>query len=266
MKSAQKSLSVESPPKSIKDNYESFDDLKQDLKECGLESSRMIIGIDFTASNESKGEKTFNGKSLHYISDKEPNPYQDVISVTSKTLSRFDESDQYLCFGFGDVRTKDHSVFNLAEPTSKKAHTRFNSLEDLLTSYGKVANHVKMSGPTSFSPLIKKAIEVCKSERQYYILIIITDGETTRPDEDAEAIIEASLYPISIICIGVGDGPWDTMKQFDDELPTRKFDNFQFVVYNDVNKGKNKETDFARRALMEIPEQFNAIKKLGYLK
>lgn len=41
-----------------------------------------------------------------------------------------------------------------------------------------------------------------------------------------------SQYPLSIVLVGVGDGPWDTMRQFDDNIPARAFDNFQVTPLN----------------------------------
>lgn len=55
--------------------------------------------------------------------------------------------------------------------------------------------------------------------------------------------------------------------RFDDALPARKFDNFQFVNFSKVWDHTSARPDiaFAVAALMEIPEQFLAIRKLGYI-
>lgn len=106
-----------------------------------------------------------------------------------------------------------------------------------------------------------------------------------------------SSYALSIVLIGVGDGPWEDMRKFDDKIPKREFDNFQvsshfqllfhlysellldldldlllyakFVNFTEIMKKDSpasaKETAFALAALMEIPFQYQAAIELGLL-
>lgn len=60
----------------IADNYRTLRDLQQGLKRAGLESSELIIGVDFTKSNIYNGLQSFNTKSLHGTFEEVMNPYQ----------------------------------------------------------------------------------------------------------------------------------------------------------------------------------------------
>ncbi|RXH98624.1 hypothetical protein DVH24_010949 [Malus domestica] len=236
----EKNLSTQKKEKYayIPDNFTSIEQVTDALRREGLESSNLIVGIDFTKSNEWTGKTSFKNRSLHAIGD-EPNPYEKAISIVGKTLAPFDEDNLIPCFGFGD-------------------------------------------GPTSYGPVIEAAMDIVeKSGGQYHVLVIIADGQVTRsintsdkelsPQEEKtiKSIADASFYPLSIILVGVGDGPWEDMRKFDDKIPSRDFDNFQFVNFTEIMSKRatstEKEAAFALAALMEIPIQYKAAIELSLL-
>ena len=107
----------------------------------------------------------------------------------------------------------------------------------MLSEYRKALQRgIVLSGPTSFAPVIRKAIDLVKaSGNELHVLLIIADGQVSEAldckRETINAIVEASHVPLSIVVVGVGDGPFDQMETFDDQLPERRFDNLQFVDF-----------------------------------
>ncbi|CAN6676238.1 unnamed protein product [Malus baccata var. baccata] len=260
----------------IADNYCSLDEVTSALAQAGLESSNLIVGIDFTKSNEWTGSRSFKRKSLHHIGNTQ-NPYEQAISIIRKTLSVFDEDNLIPCFGFGDASTHDQDVFSFYEDEQ-----HCNGFEEVLTRYRDIVPHLRLAGPTSFAPIIEMAMTIVEqSGGQYHVLLIIADGQVTRnvntqrghlssqEQRTVDAIVKASEYPLSIVLVGIGDGPWDTMREFDDNIPARAFDNFQFVNFTEImSKNVNlsrKQTEFSLAALMEIPSQYKATLELGIL-
>lgn len=255
----------------ILDQYETIEAVQEALRDAGLESSQLIVGLDFTKSNHWSGRRTFGNRCLHSLSDV-VNPYEQALSIIARTLAPFDDDNFIPCYGFGDLTTKDRAVFSFF-PDNRPAV----GLEGAVARYRQIVPHVDLSGPTSFAPIVNQAIQIVQeSGNDFHILVIIADGQVSQScrKETVDAIVAASRLPISIIMVGVGDGPWEEMVNFDDKLPTRLFDNFQFVEFEKIMRrgavyGEDharKEALFAMHALMEVPDQYKLIQKLELMR
>jgi len=256
----------------IPDRFSSISQVQQAVRAAGLESSNLILGVDFTKSNSWTGQRSFGGRSLHDTDSPTPNPYQRVIDVVGRTLEEFDDDKLIPAYGFGDATTSDSACFPF-NSGDRPSH----GVGAVLERYTEITKTINLAGPTSFAPVIREAIRIVREEQCYHILVIIADGQVTDASPTgatAQAIIEASYYPLSIVVVGVGDGPWDVMETYDDELPKRQFDNFQFVDFNAVCRPKRgarclepgeQDARFALHALMEVPDQYAYIKEYGLL-
>ncbi|KAL6191532.1 hypothetical protein ACLB2K_037922 [Fragaria x ananassa] len=110
------------------------------LREADLESSYLILGINFTKSNEWTGKYSFNRKSLHAIGST-PNPYEQAISIIGRTLSPFDEDNIIPCFGFGDASTHDVGVFSFYPDVRCCV-----GFEEALARYREIVPYLRLSG------------------------------------------------------------------------------------------------------------------------
>lgn len=247
----------------IKDKYKTFQELITALKDAGMDSSQMILAFDLSKSNQWSGMKTY-GHSLHDLAME--TPYERVCRLVAPFLSIFDDDGIIPAIRFGDSDTKDYRVLPL-DPTTDYPHCR--GFEEVFLAYRKAVTTLRASGPTTMAPIIRYAIDVTKTSREYHILLILTDGDISSFTRDSEAIIDASRYPLSIVAIGIGDGPFKELEVFDSLLPQRNFDNFQFVDFTKLEK-EFAEMDrpdlvLATAIFQEIPDQYRLIKRLGYL-
>eukprot|EP01024_Parvocaulis_polyphysoides_P043606 TRINITY_DN39996_c0_g1_i3.p1 TRINITY_DN39996_c0_g1~~TRINITY_DN39996_c0_g1_i3.p1 ORF type:complete len:370 (-),score=59.63 TRINITY_DN39996_c0_g1_i3:192-1301(-) len=248
------------------DKYKSLQELYEDIYSAEIESFNLVIGIDYTKSNQWTGTESFGGKNLHSIIENQLNPYEEAMTIIAKMLPKFDEQIGSLpCYGFGDIRTHDKAVFSF-----NQGDEPCKGLHDALLRYRQVSPNVQMSGPTSFGPIIRQAMHLTnQSEGKYHLLLIIADGQVSGSElademsyqnkDTLDALVEASHYPISIVIVGVGDGPWDHMSVYDDSIIHRKFDNLQFVNFTQIMANSapdQKEGQFALTALMEVPDQY----------
>lgn len=230
------------------------------------------IAVDFTISNGDPNRKD----SLHCYDDLSGmNAYQKAISATSEILLNYDHDKMVPMYGFGG-KPKFHNLTSLKTmhcfPMNGKVEDPYcEGLAGIMEAYSHALKHVILDGPTLFAPMITKVMDICKQSKrdqdnQYYILLLLTDGEINDMERTKTAIVDSSHLPLSIIIIGIGNADFEKMDILDGDdglwdASGRKAerDLVQFVPFN---KFAGDPVALAAHVLEELPFQLTEYMRL----
>jgi len=219
----------------------------------GLELN-VVVAIDFTGSN---GDPRQPG-TLHHLDPSARNDYQKAIAAIVGVLSQYDSDQQYPVLGFG---AKYGGVVRHCFQCGPAQEVK--GVQGVLDAYRQVfSSGLIMSGPTVFTEVIQTAaarasssLEQAKSigSQSYTILLIMTDGAVSDPNETARCLEAVSDSPLSVVIVGVGNADFSSMQFLDDfgQQPGHR-DIANFVQFN---MHSHNSTQLTKATLQEIPEQ-----------
>jgi len=231
----------------------------------GGEQLNVVVAVDFTGSNGHPSQPS----SLHArFLNGQPNQYQKAITAVSQILLNYDYDQKVPVFGFGGKpqfpTLRVGGVSHCFPCNGDLNNAEVDGLDGILAAYDHSLNHVELSGPTYFAPLLNETIKLCQTHKMqetgvYTILLILTDGEIHDMDQTIDAICNSSHLPLSIIIVGVGNADFGKMEVLDgdDGLYGSKGqkaqrDLVQFVPFRHFNGDM---IQLAQRVLAEVPDQ-----------
>lgn len=220
----------------------------------------LITAIDFTGSNGDPRDPS----SLHYINSQGFNQYQSALFSVGEILLNYDSDKQVPLYGFG---AKINGQINHCFPLNfNNSNPNVEGLNGMMEAYRNTLSVVDLSGPTLFAQIIQNAVMEAENARvnqrnqQYFVLLILTDGDIHDMPATIDWIVRGSSSPISIVIVGIGNDSFTKMDILDaDEEPLidskgkkMERDIVQFVPYRNVG---NSPTALAREVLDEIPRE-----------
>ena len=242
------------------------DSVTRFLRSESVLDAELVVAIDCTSSNTENGRVTNGGRSLHDISagaDAASNPYQCALAAVAAALLPLDDDKCVAMYKFGDAETRGDSAALIG---GGKIDCKAGA-QPLLDAYVAAIRTCRLHGPTNFAPVIDLAAKQARDEARLHVLVILCDGEVTEqcwPDTCQSIINASKTAPLSIVIVGLGDGPWDAMRQLDDlRGHGQAFDNVHFVDFARASRGGT--AHFAAEALKELPRQHREIARARLL-
>ncbi|KAL2091337.1 hypothetical protein ACEWY4_013600 [Coilia grayii] len=231
------------------------------------------VGIDFTGSN---GDPR-SPESLHYMSPDGLNQYLSAIWSVGLVVQDYDSDKLFPAFGFGAQVPPDFKVSHEFALNFNPSSPYCQGVQGVVEAYRMALPQVRLYGPTNFSPIINHVAGFAAAAAQepkasqYFVLLIITDGEITDLDQTRQAIVNSSKLPMSIIIIGVGEADFKAMEFLDGDDGVLKSltgepvarDIVQFVPFRQFASAPKEA--LAQSVLAEVPSQLVSYFKMRKL-
>ena len=220
---------------------------------CGI---RVVVAIDYGASN---GDPR-NYESSHYLDpDGSLNDYQKALGKLVGILSKYDDDEKFPVWGFAANFDNDESN---CFPCGSSAEV--DGVAGVMSAYKeplRSSEKLVMTEAKSYVQVINAAsqhasqmFELAQSSggQAYTVLLVLTDGSGVQISETVDALKDLIDTPLSMVFVGVGEGPFDEMEHLNDALKESGRDMVSFVQFN---KYRSNLRALTAATLHEIPGQ-----------
>jgi len=222
----------------------------------------LAIAIDFTSSNGDPG----TSGSLHSM-NLATNQYAQAIRAVGDVLQEYDSDKNIPVFGFGaeipGLKSTSHCFALNGNIFSPEVYT----VNGVLGLYTKNLMKLRLSGPTNFAEVIRYVGDLAYwhvsngLSFNYFVLLIITDGQISDMENTIDEVVRCSGLPISIIITGVGNADFGDMDKLDADthpLYSKKLQKYSardIVQFVPFNRFASNPQELARQTLAELPGQ-----------
>ena len=295
--------------------------LKKEIEEtCVNHDFNMMIFIDGSISNNYTDNTSLHNIPKYSLDINKKIINNQYIFILDILRDFFDEKYQseITLFLFGTVKANKNEdklekvLHRMSKDKYYKCRTNLcKDIDEVINGYvgemRQIKKHNHFSKNDTFVNIIDKCIENIKITKKYTIALIITDDNLSFDNQDksqgsinksneekihckdniyenVKKITSASHYPLSIICVCIGNNNFNILKYIDDlnykkmklnkkqitELKSlSKFDNFQTVILKDiVNRDlvtNELRDEVFKEIFSEIPKQYEIIQKKDVL-
>lgn len=138
----------------------------------------------------------------------------------------------------------------------------------MLSTYQSAIRHTTLMGPTYFAKTFQRFIEIIeterfKSDKLYFIFVILTDGCIHDMTETCKLVVKMSYMPVSLIIVGIGNESFEEMQILDADTKVLQAEDgryaardiVQFVKLNEMRELAKVEV--AEHMLSEVPHHFS---------